>query len=274
MLSVSNLTWQTEQKTILNSISFELKDQSVNAIVGPNGAGKTSLLRCLYGQINQYSGQVEFLNKPIKSYSAKQLAQQIAVVNQHLPINFALSVYEIVCLGLIPHLSLFSQISPSQQTFIEQILNQLEIQHLRDRHFNQLSGGEQQRVLIARALAQKPKLLILDEPTNHLDIHFQHQILNFICSLNVCILMTVHDLNLASYYADHILLMNQGQLIASGTAQAVLTPKLIADVFKLPVELGLNPLNQKQHVYFAASDIAKQFTPAAVTQAEINKAGC
>ncbi len=252
LLKVSNLSWQTDQQTILDSISFELCPQSVNAIVGPNGAGKTSLLRCLYKQINNYSGDVLLTDENIKNLSAKYLAKQIAVVNQHMPLSFTLTVYDIVCLGLIPHLSLFSQISKQQKALIETILVQLEIANLRARVFNQLSGGEQQRVLIARALAQQPKLLILDEPTNHLDIHFQHQILDLISKLDVCVLMTVHDLNLAAYYAQQILLLDRGQLVAHGQPDTVLTPNLINQVFNLPVELGTNPLNRKRHVYFSA----------------------
>lgn len=252
LLSVKQLSWQTQHKSILSDLNFELKSGSINAIVGPNGAGKTSLLRCLYRQITDYQGQVSLSGQPIEQLTQKALAQQIAVVNQHSDIHFTLSVYDIVCMGLIPHLSLFSQINSAQKKWIDKILGQLDILDFKDRVFNRLSGGEQQRVLIARALVQRPQLLILDEPTNHLDVHFQHQILSLVNQLGVCVLMTLHDLNLAAYYADNILLLNQGKLIASGDPENVLTPDLIQQVFKLPVALGINPLNKKQHVYFSA----------------------
>ncbi|WAJ68966.1 ABC transporter ATP-binding protein [Catenovulum adriaticum] len=254
LLSVKQLSWQTQHKSILSDLNFELNAGSINAIVGPNGAGKTSLLRCLYRQISDYQGYISLSGQPVEQLKHKMLAQQIAVVNQHSDIHFTLSVYEIVCMGLIPHLSLFSQINSVQKQWVDKVLAQLDITDFKDRVFNRLSGGEQQRVLIARALVQQPQLLILDEPTNHLDVHFQHQILSLVNQLGVCVLMTLHDLNLAAYYADNILLLNQGKLVASGVPEQVLTPKLIQQVFELPVSLGINPLNKKQHVYFAAPE--------------------
>lgn len=252
LLSVKQLSWQIQHQFILNNLSFDLAPGSINAIVGPNGAGKTSLLRCLYRQINDYQGQIYLSGQSIEQFHHKALAKQIAVVNQHSDIHFTLSVFEIVCMGLLPHLSLFSQINIAQKQRVETILKQLDILDFKDRIFNRLSGGEQQRVLIARALVQQPQLLILDEPTNHLDVHFQHQMLSLVNQLGVCVLMTLHDLNLAAYYADNILLLNQGKLVANGKPEEVLTPELIQQVFKLPVGLGVNPLNKKQHVYFAA----------------------
>lgn len=252
ILSVKQLSWQQQQKLILDKLTFDINHQSITAIVGPNGAGKTSLLRCIYRQIQNYSGQISFFDQPLNHYKAKQLAQKIAVVNQHLPLSFSLSVSDIVTMGLLPHLSFFSQVSQAQKQLVAKILVELDLDQFSHRPFQALSGGEQQRVLIARALVQQPSLLILDEPTNHLDIHFQHQILAQISQLGITVLMTVHDLNLAACYADQILLLNQGQLIAKGSPEQVLTSQLIQQVFNLPTKLGQNPLSGKQHVYFSA----------------------
>ena len=175
-LQVSNLNWTIDQQHILKNIHFELTANSVTAIVGPNGAGKTSLLRSIYLGLANQSGQVKLNQTCLSQLNRKQIAQQIAVVTQQNESPCHLKVIDLIKLGLMPHLSWFGFSAKNHQAHLNKIIQQFDLTLLLNKYFDQLSGGEQQRVLIAKALMQKPQLLILDEPTNHLDIHFQHQI--------------------------------------------------------------------------------------------------
>ncbi|KMT65339.1 ABC transporter ATP-binding protein [Catenovulum maritimum] len=250
MLKVLNLGWKINQVDILKSINVEVTQNSVTSIVGPNGSGKTSLLRCIYRQIDDFSGDVLVNQQNQKQLGQLDFAKQVSVVTQQISHNFALKVIDIVRMGQYPYQSAFKASSESLKQDLNEILINLEIEPLKHKVFSSLSGGEQQRVLIARALAQKPKLLILDEPTNHLDIHFQHQILSFLQELEISVLMTIHDLNLAAQYSDQIIMLNKGQIESSGSPEEVLTENSIKKVFNLDNHVGVNPMTNKLHVFF------------------------
>lgn len=255
-LQVDQLHWQINDKTILNNISFNVNKGEVIGIIGPNGAGKTSLLRCITHQQQNtkaalLSGSVYLKNKKINHYSAKTLAQHFAHVAQKAEAIFSLTVNDIVKMGLLPHKGLFAIDNDHDKQQLKRALNKVGLAHAENMDFNQLSGGEQQRVLIARALVQKAQILILDEPTNHLDVYYQHQILNLISQLNITVIMTVHDLNLASQYCQRLLLLEQGQLIADGTPEEVLTETQLSKVFRLPCLVTKESLNQKPCVFFS-----------------------
>lgn len=255
-LHVDQLSWQVNDKTILNNISFTVNKGEVIGIIGPNGAGKTSLLRCITNQQQstrtaQFSGSIYLKNKRINSYSAKALAQHFAHVAQKAEAIFSLTVIDIVKMGLLPHKGLFAMNNDHDKQQIKLALKKVGLAHTEKMDFNQLSGGEQQRVLIARALVQKAQILILDEPTNHLDVYYQHQILNLISLLNITVIMTVHDLNLASQYCQRLLLLDQGQLIADGTPTEILTETQLSKVFRLPCLVTQEPLKQKPRVFFS-----------------------
>ena len=227
-------------------------------IIGPNGAGRTSLLRCITNQqlgtkAAILSGSVHLNNKIINHYSAKELAQHFAHVAQKAEAVFSLSVIDIVEMGLLPHKGLFAINDDHDKQQIKLALKKVGLAHAEKMDFNQLSGGEQQRVLIARALVQKAQILILDEPTNHLDVYYQHQILNIVSQLRVTVIMTVHDLNLASQYCQRLLLLEKGLLIADGTPEEVLTETQLTKVFRLPCLVTHNAINQKPRVFFSLS---------------------
>lgn len=250
LLTVQNLSWSTAHKRIVSDIDFSIQGQGITSIVGPNGAGKTTLLRLIYGALQPSQGLIHFQGEDLSQLSARKKAQKIAVVTQNNPLSEQLTVYELIKLGRIPHLAVFDKISPAVTNKIEDIMQMLAVDAFKDRPFNALSGGEQQRVLIARALVQEPKLLILDEPCNHLDIHFQHQILSILHSLNVAVLMTVHDLNLAAHYSDQLILMNNGQVIKTGSPSQVLNQSVLQDVFKLQVKVAQHPLTNSPYVFY------------------------
>ncbi len=255
-LQINQLSWRVNHKSILKNISFGVSQGEVIGIIGPNGAGKTSLLRCITNQIKNsrtstLSGTIHLKNKTIQNYSAKQLAQHFALVAQKAEPIFSLTVTDIVSMGLLPHQTLFAIDSDHDKEQIQLALTKVGLSNASQQNFNQLSGGEQQRVLIARALVQKAQILILDEPTNHLDVYYQHQILQLVKQLNITVIMTVHDLNLASQYCQRLLLLNQGQLISDGSPSEVLTEQQLQQVFKLPCMLEHDPLSHKPRVYFS-----------------------
>lgn len=255
-LHVDQLHWQINEKVILNNISFTVNKGEVIGIIGPNGAGKTSLLRCITNQQKNtksavLSGTIHLKNRIISQYSAKELAQHFAHVTQKTEAIFSLTVIDIVKMGLLPYKGLFAMDDDHDKQQIKLALKKVGLDQAEKMEYSQLSGGEQQRVLIARALVQKAQILILDEPTNHLDVYYQHQVLNLISQLNITVIMTVHDLNLASQYCQRLLLLEQGQLISDGTPEEVLTEVQLSKVFRLPCLVEQNTLNQKPRVLFS-----------------------
>jgi len=266
LITISQLRWQVQNKTILQNINFNVQKGEVIGIIGPNGAGKTSLLRCLTNQANilnssQITGSVLLKNRAITQFSAKEIAQHFAVVMQKNDSIFALSVQDVMKMGLLPHKTLFSLDSDHDKAQITLALKKVGLDHALHNHFNQLSGGEQQRVLIARALVQASQILILDEPTNHLDVYYQHQVLQLVNKLNITVIMTVHDLNLASLYCQRLLLLNQGQLICDGSPEEVLTPKQLSQVFGLPCQQSIDAITGAIQVSFYLNDDNAQKKP-------------
>ncbi|WDE06544.1 ABC transporter ATP-binding protein [Thalassomonas viridans] len=250
LIKLDKLNWSAGDKHILKDISFELNKGEILGIIGPNGAGKTSLLNCLLNQQKAFTGSVRFKGKNITGYSPRELAKSFALVAQKAAPVFNLSVFDIVRMGLLPHKNLFSLDNDFDKHQIELALDKVGLADKRHDSFHILSGGEQQRVLIARALVQKAEILVLDEPTNHLDVYYQHQILALLQGLKITVIMTVHDLNLAAQYCRRLLLLDQGQLIADGAPENVLSSSRLSKVFRLPCQQDTDPLTGKIRVYF------------------------
>jgi len=187
--------------------------------------------------------------------SSKQIAQKIAVVSQHAESVFNLTVLDIVRMGLIPHKGLFDVDTKADHIKISQALNKVDLWEKQRQYFNTLSGGEQQRVLIARAIVQSPDLLIMDEPTNHLDIYYQHQILALAKQLKITLILTIHDLNLAAQYCDRIVLLNKGKVLADDSPEKVLKASLLKQVFKLDCHVDIHPFTQTPRVTFDGSQL-------------------
>lgn len=251
VLQANNVSWSVGQKQIIHEISVNIPLGETTAIVGPNGAGKTSLLKCLYGENTDFTGQILLAGKAINTIHRKNIAKKIAVVSQHSESAFSLTVLDIVEMGLIPHKNLFDGNTNKDNLSIKEALIKVNLLDKKNQRFNTLSGGEQQRVLIAKAIVQKPDILIMDEPTNHLDIFYQHQILQLAKTLNITLLLTLHDLNLAAQYCDRIILVNKGRLISNNTPEHVFTQKTLSSVFKLPCVVDKNPFTDKTRITFS-----------------------
>jgi len=263
LINISGLSWRVKNKSILDNINFTVNKGEVIGIIGPNGAGKTSLLRCLTNQgdilsSTNVSGNVQLKKRPILQYSAKEIAQHFALVMQKNETIFALSVEDVMKMGLLPHKSLFSLDSDHDKAQIILALKKVGLADELHSHFNQLSGGEQQRVLIARALVQASQILVLDEPTNHLDVYYQHQVLQLVNKLNITVIMTVHDLNLASLYCQRLILLNHGELVCDGTPEEVLTPTQLSKIFGLPCQQSINTITGATQVSFYLNSDKKE----------------
>ncbi|MEM9013103.1 MAG: ABC transporter ATP-binding protein [Pseudomonadota bacterium] len=221
--------------TVLHPTSFEVAPGQVLGVVGPNGAGKSTLLRLLYRYLRPRAGRVLLDGADIWRLPARDVARTVAVVLQEQPTDFALTVREIVALGRTPHRSGLARGDGSDEGIVAAALAQLDLGSLAERMFGTLSGGERQRAMVARALAQEPRLLILDEPTNHLDIRHQLEVLALIRGLGLTIVTSLHDINLAAGVADWVLVLAEGRAVAYGQPGDVLTEDLIARAFDVRV---------------------------------------
>lgn len=245
VMTVDGLSWSVTGKTLLDDISFTIPKGSMLGLIGPNGAGKSSLLRCLYRYIQADAGCIKLGGREIHQFNAKAFARQVSVVQQDTPSQLDVSVWELVAMGLTPHKGWLEFDSREDKHRVAAALEKVGLQAFARRSFNLLSGGEKQRALIARAIVQQPQLLILDEPTNHLDIRYQIQILELVRSLEISVIASIHDLNLASALCDKLLLLDKGRLVARGTPGAVLTESMIGDVFGVCCQVSAHPQHGK-----------------------------
>ena len=213
------VSFSYENKAVLTDITFSIGAGELVALLGPNGSGKTTLLKILLGLLTPSAGSVTLDAKPLTSYAPKERAQQIAYVSQQPELSFPLTAFELVTLGRYPH-SPRGGLSSVDRLAVETALDRTDAKDLSQRKFNTLSGGEKQKVLIARALAQNARILLLDEPTLHLDLYYQLQILTALRTLcieqKVTVITVLHDVNLVSLFADKALLLSAGSLRADG----------------------------------------------------------
>ena len=229
---------------------FQLRDANLRVaagefvgLIGPNGSGKTSLLRCAYRFSQPEHGEVLLEHQNVWKQSPRWCAQRIAVVLQEFPDAFGLTVDEVVAMGRTPHKKLFDGDTEADRQLIRQSIESVGMQGFEDHAFATLSGGEKQRVILARALAQQPQLLILDEPTNHLDPRFQLELLRLVRQLKIGTLASIHDLNLAAAFCDRLYVLQHGRIVASGTPAEVLTVELLREVFGVEALIDTHPLS-------------------------------
>lgn len=231
-LSASNLGWGPRSGLFLvRDVNFSIAAGERLAIVGPNGAGKTSLLRCLYRGVTPVEGRVAVGGEDLARMSPRESARRIGVVLQEMPADFPFSVRDVVMMGRIPRRTGLGGWTDVDRAKVAHSLEHLDLTRLAARQFSTLSGGEKQRVLVARALSQEPEIVILDEPTNHLDIRHQLEILDLLKGLNLTVVTTLHDINLAGEFATHVALMQAGRMVAFGQPDHVLTSQAVSTTF-------------------------------------------
>ena len=249
-LQTKNVSWSVAAKQIVDAVSLVVDEGEFVGLIGPNGSGKSSLLRTIYRILQPDTGVVELGETNVWDITPREVARQMAVVMQERTGYFDFSVHEIVLMGRNPHKSMFELDTVCDVQLVDDALARVDITDLAQRSFLTLSGGEKQRVLIARALVQQAKFLVLDEPTNHLDIHYQLEILELVKNLGTTTIAALHELNLAALYCDRLYVLKEGQLVASGTPEAVLNPDLIRDVYDVWSEVSLHSLTGKPTISF------------------------
>jgi iron complex transport system ATP-binding protein len=241
MLKIQNLAYQINGKAILHDLNLVVKSGEVLVLVGPNGAGKSTLLKLISGDLKPTSGEILLDGQPLSQYAPRKLALKRASMSQSSSMPFQFTVYEIVMMGRYPH----SRHDHRNDTkIVDESLRQMEVEHLSERFFATLSGGEGARVTLARVLAQQAPLLLLDEATAALDLRHQQIVMRTARDLareGAAVILTLHDLNLAAAYAHRIGLLHEGALYAEGTPAEVLTAPNLEAVFNLPVLVTEHP---------------------------------
>lgn len=239
-LEVQSLVVRYGLRVALNGVSFSLNSGEVLAVIGPNGAGKTSLLRALSGIQPAESGKMLLDGRDVAKLSPVERARWMAVVPQARQLPALFTGHQTVMLGRTPHINWLGRTLPQDEAAVHQAMQRTGTLELAERRVDELSGGEQQRLLLARALAQGSPLLLLDEPTTHLDLHYQISLMDNIRSLahddGLAVLLVTHDLHLVARYSNRVALLVAGELLSQGTPQEVLTPDLLSRAYQIPAE--------------------------------------
>ncbi len=261
MLSAEKVSWSAGNVEILRDVSLDVRKGEFLGIIGPNGSGKTSLLSLLSGIRRPRKGQVKLGPTPIESFSRREIAQHLALVEQQAETTDRITARQAVELGRTPYLGALSPWSRDDDTIVENALINVDMAHLQGRLWHTLSGGERQRLHIARALAQQPQILLLDEPTNHLDIGHQIGLLDLVKRQGLTVAAALHDLNHAAMFCDRIAVMNKGQLIALGSPRDVLTVERIRSVFGINVEIEMQGTQGCHIRYCLPGEKSEKHTP-------------
>lgn len=251
---------------VLEEVSFSLAPGELVAVIGPNGSGKSTLLRAVSRTLRPQSGEVRVEGREIYSATPQWVARRIAVVPQETRVDFAFTVREIVLMGRLPHLGRFATESATDFAIAREALQRTGVLKLEDRSILGISGGERQRVMIARALAQQTPILLLDEPTAHLDINYQIEIMRLVNTLRAdgarAILVVLHDLNLAAQFCDRLLLLHRGRIFADGPPERVLTRENVHLAYGADVLVRRHPQTGRPYVVAEAGRGLPQFAEA------------
>ena len=236
-------------KTILHDVSLDIRHKEFVGIIGPNGSGKSTFLKCLYRILQPNHGKIFFDGTELSSLSHRDTALKMAVVAQHSTVNFDFSVLEMVLMGRSPYKGLLDRDKIDDYEIARHALAQVGLSDFESRNFNTLSGGEQQRVILARALAQRTECLVLDEPTNHLDIKYQLELMTIVKKLDATVISAIHDLNLAAIYCDRLIALKDGAVVCTGTPQEVLTEDTIRHIYGVSATVQTLPNGRLNIIY-------------------------
>jgi len=250
-ISTENIKVKISNTDILKGINIDVDNKEFVGIIGPNGSGKSTLLKCIYRTLKPSSGIIKLDDINLSKLSIKETSKKLAVLSQHNNYNFDFSVKDILLMGRSPHKKFLDRDTKEDYDIIYDSLNKVGMLDFIDRSFLTLSGGEQQRIILARALAQQTGCLILDEPTNHLDIKYQLQLMGIVKNLNVEVIAAIHDLNIAAMYCDKIYVLKEGDIVAYGTPKEVLTSELIKDVYGVDSIVINNPVTNLLNICYA-----------------------
>lgn len=250
-LDLCNVSVNIAGKDIVKHINIHVDNGKFVGLIGLNGTGKSTMLKSIYG-INTYTGEIFLDENNLRDLKSNEIAKKMAVLIQENTTDFDFKVKDIVILGRLPYKNFFDNDTVDDYNIVMTSLAYVGMEKFVERYFNSLSGGEKQRVLIARILAQQTDLLVLDEPTNHLDIKNQFQFFELIKGLNMTVFSVLHDLNIAAKFCDYLYVLNNGTIYAHGTPLEVLTEKLLYDVFEMNARI-YNEGNGKIHIDYISA---------------------
>jgi iron complex transport system ATP-binding protein len=251
-ITAKNLSHSFGEDLVLRNVSFQVPKQDFFIIIGPNGSGKTTLMKIISGLLKPRNGELKILNRSIDQYHRKALARTIAFVPQMTFADFPFTVTEIVLMGRSPYLGMLGLEEENDLEIANQAIAFTGLENLAHRKLDQLSGGEQQRVFIARAICQEPDIILLDEPTASLDLAYQVRIMDLMEQLKnekgIAIVMVSHDVNLAAMYADHLLLLHKGQVLCQGLPDEVITYQTLEAAYGCTLLVDESPLGKSPRV--------------------------
>lgn len=234
MYHIDQLSFSYEKKEVLKDITVTFPTNKITAIIGPNGCGKSTLLSHLY-RLHPSRNKITLNQRPLESYKGREFAQLVAVLSQSRDaIIDDFLVKDIVLMGRYPYKQHFGTYGSEDIKIAEHYMNEVGIVHLANEEIHHLSGGEKQRVFIAKALTREPQVLLLDEPTNHLDMKYKITLMKQLRAFTGTTIVVLHDLNLAAQYCDHVIIMNHGVILRQGLPDEVLTPEILEPIFEVP----------------------------------------
>ncbi len=252
-LQVNNLAFRYGKKEVLKNINMSIKPGTFISIIGPNGSGKSTLLKNISTYLKPQKGIILLDSVEITKQPRRELSKKISFVPQNTSLEFDFKVKDMVMMGRHPYIKKLKGETLDDVKVVERAMLYTNISMLSHRMFNELSGGEKQRVILAQALAQEPKILLLDEPVSHLDLQHQIEILDLIKKMSIIESLTViavlHDLNMASSYSDYIVMLKEGSIVYEGVPETVLNQQNIAEVFNINVHINGNPMTGKPYIY-------------------------
>lgn len=244
-LDIQNLHVKLGKKEIIHDLSLSMNTNQFVGIIGANGSGKSTLLKTIYKSLTPAKGRIYFDGLDILHTPAKKVSQKLGVVGQFNELSFDFTVFQMVLLGRTPHKKLLESDTKEDFAIVEQALAKMGLTSFKNESFLSLSGGEKQRVILARVLAQQPEFMILDEPTNHLDIRYQLEMMESVKKLGIGVLVALHDLQLAANYCDYLYAMKDGAIVAFGTPENLFTQDLIEDLYGIKCSIYKNPMTDK-----------------------------
>lgn len=272
-LEVNHVTYSYGERPAADDVSLQVDSGEFVGLIGPNGGGKSTVLKMVYRGLTPERGSITLDGGDLLTMPYRTSAQKLAVVGQENEVPFDFSVEEIVAMGRSPHKRLLDGDTPHDRYMVRHALEHLGMEQLAKRSYRRLSGGEKQRVLIARAIAQESDFFILDEPTNHLDIRYQLQIFDFIKRLRVTVLAAIHDLNMAALYCDRLYVLKEGRVVLQGTPEEVLTPAHLEEVYGVRSTVETHPITGKRVITFLPAALSggdMTFDPGTLNSKEVS----
>ncbi|HHW08276.1 MAG TPA: ABC transporter ATP-binding protein [Clostridia bacterium] len=254
-LQIENLTFSYGENDVVSDVSLHVNRGEFVGLIGPNGSGKSTILKNIYKALVPDGGRVTLDGENLLTMSHRETALKLGVLGQENEVPFDFLVEEVVAMGRSPHKKLFEFDNARDKQVVRRALAYLGMEKMAKRNYMHLSGGEKQRVILARVIAQESDFLILDEPTNHLDISCQLQIFDLVKRLGVTVLAAIHDLNMAALYCDRLYVLKEGRIVLHGTPEEVLTPENIFEVFGVRCNTVIHPITGKVSITFIPAGV-------------------